>query len=189
MPEINLLDNNQIDTGDAVSSIARNVARLFLLLVVAAIIGYGVLFFLSYRVQGQVDETTASIKTKQTAIEGNKDRSEIVTRQGQIKEFNGLVDNHLYWSYLIPELARVTLNSGKYTVIQADSDGKLNLTVSLPSYADIEKYMQIFDLPEYNQQFSNVRIVNITKNQNGSKIETLLTLQLTFNPEFIKGRM
>ena len=82
----------------------------------------------------------------------------------------------------------MTLRSAKYTSIDATNDGSLNLAVSLPNYTEVEKYMQIFDLPEYNKQFSNVRIVSIDTLQEETSIEILLRLKLDFNPEFIKGR-
>ena len=37
--------------------------------------------------------------------------------------------------------------------------------------------------------FSNVRIVGIDNVQNGATLQTKLRLQLTFNPDYIKGRM
>lgn len=189
MPDINLLQSESHDIGSEVSNAARIVARLLVFVVVAAILAYGALFFWGWTTQGSIEKVTTQVAAKQQEILANKDRNELVTRQEQLKELNTLIDEHLYWSYLMPELARVTLKSGRYTNIEAKSDGKLNLTVNLPSYEDIEKFMQIFDLPEYNQQFSNVRIVSIGKTQSENSIETRVSLQLTFNPEFIKGRM
>nr|MDQ3018735.1 hypothetical protein [bacterium] len=105
------------------------------------------------------------------------------------KELNILIKDHLYWSYILPELARVTLKSAKYTAIEAESTGKLNLTVSLASYDDLDKFLQIFDLPEYNQQFSNVKVMSLVKTQQEDVVETVARLQLTFNPAYIRGRI
>lgn len=189
MADINLLQSESHDIGSEVSNIARIFARLLVIVVALAIVAYGVMYFFDWSAQKSLEQTKASIQTKQSEIMANKDRNELVTRQEQLQQLETLIDNHLYWSYLMPELARVTLKSGRYANIEATSDGKLNLTVNLPSYEDVEKYLQIFDLPEYNQQFSNVRIVNINKVQTDTSIEIQLTVQLTFNPAFIKGRI
>ncbi len=188
MPDINLLQSESHDIGSEVSNIAKIFARLLVLGVALVIIAYGTMYFVDWSTQKKLEKSNSAIQAKQTEILANKDRNELVTRQEQIQELETLIDNHLYWSYLIPELARVTLKSARYTNIEAKNDGNINLTVNLPSYEDIEKFLQIFDLPEYNQQFSNVRIVSINKTQTDTSIETQLNVQLTFNPAFIKGR-
>jgi len=81
------------------------------------------------------------------------------------------------------------LNTARYTAVEADSTGKLTLSVAVASYEDFEKFMQIFDLPEYNQQFSNVTVLSINKTQRENAIETIVRVQLTFNPTFIKGKL
>lgn len=189
MADINLLQNDSYESGVNAGYAATVLARLLLLLVMGVIAIYAVLYFDSWRSDSSLQEVTSKISTKQAESLTNKDRNELVTRQEQLAELEVLIDKHVYWSYLMPELARVTLKSAQYTEIEAKSDGKLNLTVKLPSYEDIEKYMQIFDLPEYNQQFSNVKITGINKVQTESTVETELRLELTFNPEYIKGRL
>ena len=189
MSEINLLHSEQADSGINNSLAAILVARLLLILVIAAFVLYGVLFFYNWRTNNKLTTVKQEVQTLQAQTLADKDRNELVTRQEQLAQLETLIDQHVYWSYLLPELARVTLKSAHYTDIQADSTGKLNLTVSLPSYTDVEKYMQIFDLPEYNQQFSNVRIVGIDTVQKDNVVETKLRIQLTFNPAYIKGRL
>lgn len=188
MAEINLLHGDQ--GGGINGGFAFTVAaRLLLVAVVAAMVIYAGMYFYTWRTTSTLADVNRQVQTIQAEALANTDRNELVTRQEQLAELETLITNHSYWSYILPELARVTLKSAKYTNIQAAKDGKLNLSVSLPNYAEVEKYMQIFDLPEYNQQFSNVRIVGIDSVQNETTIETLLRLQLNFNPEFIRGRM
>ncbi len=189
MSEINLLHTDSSSVGGSSGIFATLAARLLLVILVAAMLGYAGLFAYSWKTEKDLEKVKQDVQTLQAEALANTDRNEVVTRQEQLIELETLITNHAYWSYLLPELARVTLKSARYTNIEADSTGKLNLAVSLPNYSEVEKYMQIFDLPEYNQQFSNVRIVGIDSVQKDTSIETLLRLQLTFNPEFIKGRM
>jgi hypothetical protein len=190
MSDINLLSSDSTGASSVNNGLlSRILARLILILLIAAVGIYVLLFIVNYTSNNSLKTTQQKIDTLQAQALASKDRNELVTRQEQISQLDNLIDQHSYWSYLLPELARVSLKSAKYTDISATSDGTLKLSIVLPSYADIEKYMQIFDLPEYNQQFSNVRIVGIDSVQNESSIETKLRLQLTFNPSFIKGRL
>jgi len=189
MSEINLLQNEGKSGGENTGLIARLVSRLLILLLVLALLGYAGLYVYNMMTTKKLATVKDSVKADQSEALSNKDRNELVTRQEQMLQLKTFVDNHLYWSYLLPELARVTLKSAKYTAIEAHSDGNLNLSVTLPSYQEIDKYLQIFDLPEYNQQFSNVRIVNLSNVQTKDSVETQVELQLTFNPSYIKGRL
>lgn len=189
MSEINLLRNDQSEDRFDAGFVALTVARILLAIVVLIIAVYAILFFLNWRNTGKLTEVKAKVETVQAEILNNEDRNEVITRQEQIKELDALIGKHVYWSYLFPELARVTLRSATFTQIEADREGLLTMTANLPNYADIEKFMQIFDLPEYNQQFSNVRILSISTVQSEDVIRTQVRLQLMFNPEYIKGRM
>ncbi len=186
MAEINLLNNDRSNSGINTDFIAVVFARILLLLVIVAAIVYGLLFFFNWRSNSKLETTNKEVQKLESEALSNKDRNELVTRQEQLTHLEKLVDDHVYWSYLLPELSRVTLKSAKYTRIEADKQGKLNLTVSLPSYSDMDKYLQIFDLPEYNQQFSNVRVVGIDTEQEESALLTSLQLQLTFNKAYLK---
>ncbi len=188
MPEINLLHTDSAAAQSDYGVVARIVARLLMFFLFLVIIIFVILFVYNWLNNRNLNNVKADIKTAQASALENEDRNELVTRQEQLGHLEKLIDNHVYWSYLLPELARVTLKSAKYSEIEAKSDGTLNLLVNLPNYEEIEKYMQIFDLPEYNQQFSNVRIVSINSVQTEGSVVTQLRLQLTFNPQYIKGR-
>ncbi len=189
MSEINLLHNDSDGGGAGGNFVATFVARLLLILLIVVLAAYAALYFYNWSAEKKLTKVKQQVQSLQTEALANTERNELVTRQEQLIELETLISKHVYWSYLLPELARVTLKSARYADIEAESTGELSLSVSLPTYADVEKYLQIFDLPEYNQQFSNVRVVGIDTIQKETSIETLLRLRLTFNPEFIKGRM
>lgn len=191
MADINLLQQETITASTLIGRSKYYIAKILMVLVVMMMLAYGYLFFDASRTNSNITKTRARITQAQSEAMNNPSRGELLTRQGQIKELDTLIKGHLYWSYLLPELARVTLKSAQYTGIEADATGKLNLTVTLNSYEELDKFLQIFDLPEYNEQFSNVKVISITKNQEAQDgtIETNVKLQLTFNPAYIKGKM
>lgn len=189
MPDINLLQTPGAQVATQSHRGSHFLARLLMVALVAVLLVYGYLQYSQWSAKKDIAETNAAIATAQAEALQNKSRNEVLTRQGQVKELDTLIKSHMYWSYLLPELARVTLRSAQYTDIEANGAGKLNLTVTLPSYEELEKFMQIFDLPEYNKEFSNVKILSISKTQQIDKIQTLVQLELTFNPNYLKGRM
>lgn len=189
MPDINLLQSRIEEGGVNSSSLARIISRVLMLLVLAVVASYILLLFAGWHAKSKLTEVNDKIQAVQASAIANKDRLELVTRQEQLSELETLVNNHTYWSYLLPELARVTLKTAKYSEIDAEDDGKLTLTATLPNYEEIEKFMQIFDLPEYNQQFSNVKILGINRVVSETSVATQLRVELTFNPQYIKGRM
>ena len=188
MPEINLLHTDSATSESDYGVVARVVAKLLTFFLALVVLIFILLFGYNWYNNNQLGKVEAKIKAAEAAALKNEDRNELVTRQEQLGHLEKLIDSHVYWSYLLPEMARVTLKSAKYTEIEAKSDGTLNLVVNLPNYEEIEKYMQIFDLPEYNKQFSNVKIISINTVGNEGALVTQLRLELTFDPQYIKGR-
>lgn len=188
MAEINLLQSHTVNDQPSAGFALRVIARLLTIILILVLIVYGLLWFYNWSAQKKLVTTRNDIDRAQRDAIASKDRNELITRQEQLTSLETLLDNHVYWSFLLPELARVTLKSAHYTEINAQKDGSLDLTVNLPNYEEIEKYLQIFDLPEFNQQFSDVRILGINNVQSANAIETQMRIKLNFNPEYIKGR-
>jgi hypothetical protein len=185
MADINLLGVENQKTNFARTG--AGLAVKVLVAIVIIVIGY----YIYLRVQ--INRTRSAIKSAQAQTEkakadalANKDRGELLTRQGQLQSLDKLIKGHLYWSGLLPELAGVTLKSSSYASFKADAAGTLTLDVLVPTYADADKYLQIFNLPEFNKQFSDVKVIAITKVQQETSVQIDLNLQLKFNPEFIR---
>jgi len=184
MADINLLGNTNKGF-----SFARNGASMAAK-ILATVLVLVLLYFVFLRLQ--ISQTTRAVndaqaKTSEVESEtlAGKDRGEVVTRQGQVQNLNNLLKSHVYWSGLLPELARVTLKSASYVGFTADTFGVMSVDVIVPTYADADKYLQVFDLPQFNQQFSDVKVLSISKIQSGSTVQTEMKLQLKFNPAFI----
>lgn len=185
-----MADINLLQTQSTISAVRdqgkRWLFRIAIFILVIVIAAYAFLILSSWRSDSKLTEARTKIKAVQDSLSNNKKRTELVTRQAQISNVDKLLNNHLYWSEFLPELARVTLTQAQYSIIEVDKEGHLNLTVTVPSYADAEKYLQVFDLPEYNQKFSNVKVLSLSKIQQDDLIKTTMRLQLTLNSELLK---
>lgn len=185
MAQINLLDSEQKPSfkGKGYSWLSR-LMIVFLLLIAIA---YAYLYFHQRSLQSQINTVRGQTATAQKEATTNTAREELLTRQGQLDALNPLIKSHVYWSGLLPELARVSLQQSSYISIEGVSNGNLVLSVRLPTYADADKFLQIFDLPEYNRQFSNVRILSMTKSADQGSSFFIMRVQLTFSTDFIKN--
>lgn len=185
MAQINLLKqtNTPYDFKEAGPKI---LSRVFLVVLGALVIYYAWLFFDSKSIDNktsQVQVQIASDEQKVTSIQG---RDELLVRQLQIKNLQALIGAHVYWSQLFPELARVTLKTASYTTLKVGLSDDLTLGVTVPSLADLDKYMQIFDLSQFNQNFSDIRINGFTKVQGTSSTAVQFQVSMTYNPSLIR---
>ncbi len=185
MAEINLLDTqapSSVLKAQGKIWLVRMITTVFILVVLA----YVFLLVFGWLTDRSIGEAKDSVAKLQSDFKSNPDREQLITRQGQLKNANQLLANHHYWSPVLPELARVTLASAKYSSILVDIKDGLELTVTTPSYEEAEKFLQVFDLPEYNTKFSNVKLLALTKAESDNVLQTNMRLHLTVDPSLFK---
>jgi len=157
MAQINLL--KQKSPGKDVWKILLSLSsKLLIALLLGTVAYYAWLFYQEGRIKKDIVATEQKIAENKNTIIGIKDRDEVLTRQLQVKELEEIMANHLYWSGVLPELAKVTLKKAKYFQIKALADGSITMSVSLPSLEDLDKYMQVFNLPDVVENFSDVSV-------------------------------
>jgi len=157
-----------------------------LVILAALVIYYAWLFFDSKSIDGKITQAQAQIASDQQKVTSIQGRDELLTRQLQIKNLQALIAAHVYWSQLFPELARVTLKTASYTTLKVGLSDDLTLGVTVPSLSDLDKYMQIFDLSQFNQNFSDIRINGFNKVQGVSSTAVQFQVSMTYNPSLIQ---
>lgn len=164
MSQINLL--KQTGQGSGLKQFNPKIL-VQILIVVAILIGgyYGYLFFALKNTDSKIAKIQIEIAELNKQAISVKDREELFTRQQQIKSLEGLVGGHQYWSQFFPALAKATLKSANYTTLKAGPDNTVTLTVRVPTLEDMDKYMQVFNIDDFNENFSNLKIAGYTKNQ------------------------
>jgi hypothetical protein len=184
MADINLLGSDNQKTNFTQTS-ASLAIKILIGLLVLVILYYGFVKIRTSRARNSIVEVQSKTSQLKAEALGDKQRGELITRQGQLQNLEGLIKNHFYWSGLVPELARASLKSSSYTNFKMESSGVMSLDVVVPTYADADKYIQVFDLPQFSRQFSDVKVVSINKIQQGNSVQIELRLELKFNPAFI----
>lgn len=187
MPQINLLSNETKRQLLPWEILLTVLVRLFAVVFILALAYYGYLIYSSRSASGKIVAKQNTILQLQDQILNHQNRQELLVRQGQIAELEKLVVAHPYWSKFFPELARVTLRNAYYVAFSSDTKGTAKMSVVVPSYTDFDLFLQLFNLPTFAEQFSDVKVVSVNKYQVGSVTGVKFEVELSFNPEFLKN--
>ncbi len=189
MPQINLLKQNS-SAGASWDQVITWVFRLFLAVFVGIVVYWGWLWYSNYSLGNKIMAAEQTISEQKSEVAKDNGRQELLLRQQQLKELEKLLDSHLYWSQLMPELARVTLKNASYASIKGLSDGNLTLSVVVPSTEDLDKFLQVFDeTVKFNKYFSNLRIGPINKIQSGQGLSTKFDVRMNYDPNLLKYKL
>ncbi len=185
MPQINLLKQTSEERRwqEIIPSIAVKVLAAA---VIALVAYYAWIYVRTNRANAEALSLSNEIAASQADVANIKRSDELFVRQNQLKELSTIINNHLYWANLLPELARVTLNSASFTRLNAQSSGLLTMQVSVPNYQELDKFIQVFDLPEFNKNFSDLRITSMTEVQTAAGMNVTCGIELKFNPNLLK---
>lgn len=187
MPQINLLkQNNQVSNN--AQGLYKVIVYILMALFVGLILYYGWLYFKSKDILKQIIATEAKITEEKKTVLNMDKRDEVLTRQQQVVALQSAINSHLYWSQLLPELARVTLKTASYTSLKAGLEGELILSATVPSLSELDKYLQVFDTAAFNKNFSNIRIGGFHKSQvvEGGQTAVSFEVKMQYNPELIQ---
>jgi len=183
--QINLL--KQTETRQELNAnLPKIIVRVMLVVLVALVIWYGWLFIELKTAQGQITKAVNQTNSDTQTALTMKDRDQLLTRQQQLQSQKSLISGHTYWSQFFAQLAKVTLKTASYNNLQAAASGDLALSVTVPDLASMDKYMQVFDVPKFNEYFSNLQIDSFNKAQ-GKVFSTIkFSAKLNFDPKIIQ---
>ncbi len=186
MAQINLLKQQAGPSRNIWEIASKILVRITAVILLALITYYGWLYFRSKSIDKQIVKLQVQIENDQKKAFEAPERAELLTRQQQLKSLDGLIAQHIYWSQLMPKLAGSTLKKATYSNLRITSDGKLNLSVTVPTISDLDKYLQVFDLPEINKYFSNVRIGSFQNVQSKDSTSVRFDVMMDYNPQITK---
>ncbi|HVY67436.1 MAG TPA: hypothetical protein VHA30_00860 [Patescibacteria group bacterium] len=186
MPQINLL-KQPAQARNPWETIFKVGSGLFIAVLACLVIYYGWLFYRSSRIDKDVASLTAQAENDQQQALTVPGRDELFIRQQQLQNFSDLMASHVYYSQIIPKLAAATLKNASYSSLQVDNTGQLVLSASVPDLASLDKYMMVFNRPDVNKYFSNVKIGSFHKVQgaNGGPSSISFDVTMQYDPSII----
>ena len=187
MPEINLLGSSQKSKGSVLQNLVPLLNKVFVVLLVLVMGIYG---FLWYR--GQADATATNqindrIGQAQKALLNDPNRNELLTRQSQLRDLDSLTKNHFYWSILLKALPKMDLRSAVLESFTADSQGMATMVVSVSSYADLDKFLQVFNFDDVNKTFGDIQIRSVSKTEQDGVTAIKAKIQLRHRLDYLKN--
>lgn len=185
MAEINLLKQNKTDFVKNFQALSALVYAL-IVVIIGIFSYYGWLVYDFKKVEKQIVLTQEKITQQKQALSAIPKRDEILTRQAQVKELDALINKHVYWSKIIPALAKITLKEAKYLSFQAGEDGSISLSVRVPNMVELDKFFQAFNISKLNKYFSDLKIGGITKLITKEGEFVSVDVKLFYNKDLLK---
>lgn len=186
MPQINLLGQENTHRNATLIRLPLYLVRFFVLLFIVVLLYWAYLYVRVKLVVNKVAVAQADIIRIQKETLADKDRRELLVRQGQLSTLDKLLKDQQYWSKFLPELARVTLKSASYLSFSAGKDGTARMSVTVPTYREFDEFLQVFDLPQFNSKFSNVTVSSIGKYQQGDTQSVRFDVTMQYDVNFLK---
>ena len=185
MAQINLLKQSST-ASNTWDNLPKILARLLIFVLIILVGYYAWLVIDTQSIASKTTSTQAEINLDKQKALSTAGRGEVLTRQLQLKDFQDLLAQHLYWSQLMPVIADATLKKATYSSLKVDGEGLLTLAVNVPTLEDLDKYLQVFDLPQVNKYFSNVRISSYRKVQGPNSTGIAFEVNMNYNKSVIK---
>lgn len=186
MPQINLLGQENTHKNAAWARLPLYLVRFFVLVFVVILLYWGYLYVRVKLTVSKVAAAQADIIRIQKETLADKNRRELLVRQGQLSTLDKLLKDQQYWSKFLPELARVTLKSASYLSFSAGKDGIARMSVTVPSYKEFDEFLQVFDLPQFNSKFSDITVSSIGKYQQGDTQSVRFDVAMHYDVNFLK---
>jgi hypothetical protein len=184
LAEINLLKQNS--RGNFYLNAPKFLIWFFLAVLIIIFAYYGWLFFESKSIDNKMAAAEAKISNDNTTVKNTTGSGELFTRQQQIQNLSKLIAAHPYWSQLFKPLADATLKNASYSSLAVGAGNDLNLDVMVPTLEDLDKYTQIFNLPQFYNNFSDVRISGFSKVQDKNSTGIKFEVKMQYNPKIIQ---
>ncbi len=186
MPQINLLQQQKKSPDELWRSVSAWSVKILLMALVLLAAYYIYLIFAANSKNQSITGIEQQLLSQQQDLNQVPGKEELFTRQQQLQQLLALVAGHPYWSNLLPALASATLKTANFISFQAMNDGTITLSVSVPSTQDLDKFLQVFDLPEFNQNFYDIKVGSIGKTQVGNQLLTQFNVNMSYNPNLLK---
>lgn len=159
----------------------------FLIVVgIGAVAYYGWVFFQTKKVTAELVRVQDEIAAEKASVSGIQDRDELLTRQLQLQSLDKVIAKHAYWTHVLPELANVTLRSATYSNIKATAEGVISLSGKVPTLEELDKFLQVFNLPEYSANFNMVRLGSYHVAQEDEGTSVSFEIKMNYNTGLLK---
>jgi len=178
--QINLLNQNnkeKVDSYSLLSGIASFLGFVFLIVLLA----YGGTYIYTLKLGSDIKQIKSDIITKQNSPEVKQVRDEVLTKQGQIEEVRKLVESRTDWSGVIPRLALSTLRGAVYQNVTVGRDGKVKLSVLLPDYGELDKFLSAFSASIDPNTFKNPKVISVGRANDNSGLGVTAIIEVDYD--------
>ncbi len=193
MTQINLLHT---DTGEHSRAAAYAVLNAIGIGLLVLVLAAGIFFYFSNRsMQSKVAQESQSQASAKSSLETNKNYKGLVATQQKLKDLQVVLAQHTDWSDLVTQFAAATLKSTSfsdgattgsiYHSFRAASDGTVEISGTVGSFADLDRLIKGFELADFNSYITNVSLTSVGTAE--EKKGVTFTIDVSFNKDILSA--
>lgn len=130
--------------------------------------------------------TVAQQVATQQSVTNDKDYQNFLSTQKSLSDVSALFGSHLGWASLVPKFAAATLKTATFSSFQATSDGSVDVVGTVPSFADLDKMLQGFQLQDFSSYIKSVSLVNVGLSNGSGGNGVSFSLNVQVNPSILQ---
>ena len=135
--------------------------------------------------QAQDAGIVAAQQDARQGVMSDKNYTTFTSNQQKLSQLKTLLAGHLTWVQLLPKFASATLKTATFSSFQATSDGGVDIAGSVPSFVELDKMMQAFQLPDFSSYIKTVSLVNVGLAHSDKGNGITFTVHITFDPSIL----
>jgi hypothetical protein len=184
MSEINLLQGNARGSSGTAVRVSLNVVGGIVLIAACATGGY---FYLKGKtVQADDSGVVAQQLATQQAVTSGKDYKNFIATQKSLSTLTTLFAGHLGWTPLLPKFSAATLKVASFSNFAATADGGVDVAGTVPTFADLDKMMQGFQLQDFSSYVQSVSLVNIGMSHSSAGNSVSFAVHVQVKPNIVQ---
>lgn len=173
MADINLLQSNHPRKAPEGGAVPNSLNYIGAGILVIVVILSAALWYLAGNVKKQDDSILAQTQQTKHSVTSMPSYKTFVSEQNSLKGLSFLVQNHQDWSLAVPKIAGVTLKTAAYSSITLNQDGTATLQGTIPSYADLDRYMQALNDKKISPFITSATLLTVsTASANASSVSS-----------------
>jgi len=188
MADINLLQASQPNEKQSVRWMRYFNITSYVILGLA-VIGAGAAYFITNKSSQQKYQLISQMNDQVSAIQNLKDYQTLIASQVKVANLNYLLNSHVDWTQVLPKFFAATYKGtsfNRFSVNDQDGSDIVSISGTVPSFVDLDKMIQGFQLADFNSYIRDVKLVNVGLSAAGDHPGISFSMNITFNRDLLK---
>lgn len=194
MAELNLLQTDNTQKAQA-SNLVNNSLNVLGVVVLAVVLVMSAILYINNRnLTKQIADASQQQNSTESNFQHQSGYAKLISSQQKLKDLQSLLKQHSDWSSIITKFASATLanteldnkvTSAIYNKFSANSDGGVEISGTVGSFADLDRLIKGFELQDFDSFITDVRLTNVGTSKDNNAVT--FTLDISFNKDILNA--